>query len=50
MAMQQTEKQISCSKYFFSLRSAFQTAMNDASRFFLDLAFFGAFEIIFHVK
>ena len=40
----------SLSKSFCSLRSGFQRAIYDASKFFLVLAFFGAFEMTAHVK
>ena len=40
----------SFSKSFCSLRSNFQTAIYDTSKFFLVLAFFGAFEMTVHLK
>ena len=40
----------SISKSFCSLRSGFQRAIYDATKFFLVVAFFGAFEMTAHVK
>ena len=40
----------SLSKSFCSLRLGFQRAIYDASKFFLVLAFFGAFEMTAQVK
>ena len=40
----------SLSKSFWLLKSGFQRAIYDASKFFLVLPFFGAFETTAHVK